>query len=368
MEVLSGVSSGFAVVSLALQLAEKVTRIHDFWRSVRDAPVQILIIGLLYDPLLKTMTFAFSDRFCDSFCELLRQHRPILQYPDLVLRRCILEFCARCSFGAFKDILSLGETLLEPEVRGESILDLLARREWDESGLTARLRFLQNRGVDLLSVSKERDFTPFSIAAQSPNALKCWVASLQNCGIDDREIVAVQLSSSTFVLFRGGWEWESETLHHLLTVCKGLPVIQREHRRCTLCSVGTMDGLEHQPWWLGIGAGLSTRNCICRLLSLVGSRYRDLCPSREHECDLGWNNILGDDKVDVEDVAMEETGQNTDDDSRGPEYEDEQPDYEDEWKPGEWMCKECWNGYDERDSGSEVEEEPRLKIPGSFVY
>ncbi|KAK6225205.1 hypothetical protein QIS74_01252 [Colletotrichum tabaci] len=41
MEVLSGVSSGFAVVSLALQLAEKVTKIHDFWRSVRDAPDEL---------------------------------------------------------------------------------------------------------------------------------------------------------------------------------------------------------------------------------------------------------------------------------------------------------------------------------------
>lgn len=32
---------GFAVVSLALQLAEKVTKIHDFWRSVRDAPDEL---------------------------------------------------------------------------------------------------------------------------------------------------------------------------------------------------------------------------------------------------------------------------------------------------------------------------------------
>ncbi|TQN69478.1 hypothetical protein CSHISOI_06014, partial [Colletotrichum shisoi] len=41
MEVLSGVSSGFAVVSLALQLAEKVTKTHDFWRSVRGAPDEL---------------------------------------------------------------------------------------------------------------------------------------------------------------------------------------------------------------------------------------------------------------------------------------------------------------------------------------
>lgn len=38
---MDGVSSAFAVVSLALQLADSVKKLYDFWESVRDAPRDI---------------------------------------------------------------------------------------------------------------------------------------------------------------------------------------------------------------------------------------------------------------------------------------------------------------------------------------
>lgn len=57
MEVLSGVASGFAVVSLAVQLADKVKDVYDFWHSVREAPGSIRVIcndlKILSDVLLE---------------------------------------------------------------------------------------------------------------------------------------------------------------------------------------------------------------------------------------------------------------------------------------------------------------------------
>lgn len=38
MDGLSAAASGIAVVSLAIQLAESVKKLHDFWESVKDAP------------------------------------------------------------------------------------------------------------------------------------------------------------------------------------------------------------------------------------------------------------------------------------------------------------------------------------------
>lgn len=38
MDGLSGVASGFAVASLAVQLAESVKKLYDFWESVKGAP------------------------------------------------------------------------------------------------------------------------------------------------------------------------------------------------------------------------------------------------------------------------------------------------------------------------------------------
>ena len=38
---MDGAASAFAVVSLALQLADSVKKLYDFWESVRDAPRDI---------------------------------------------------------------------------------------------------------------------------------------------------------------------------------------------------------------------------------------------------------------------------------------------------------------------------------------
>ncbi|OBR03407.1 hypothetical protein CH63R_12534 [Colletotrichum higginsianum IMI 349063] len=265
------------------------------------------LIGTLFQySLRRTTTFAVSDLFCDSLCELLRQYRvtfrQILQHSDDSMRQCILNFSARCSFGAFQDILSLDETLIETMSDTSSILHFLAESEWDESELTARLLFLRNRGVDLLSVS-EKYHAPLLRAVRNPNWLRTWVASLRNCGKSFQEIgVAVH--------------WDA------------------------------FQAL------------------------LVGSRYRNLCPSQEHECGFGSNSILHD-AVEIEYLNMEggaeadDEYQDTNDEDWETEYEDGQSDDEDEWKPGEWICWECYERC--RDSKSEVAEDTELKIPGSFV-
>ena len=41
MEALAAASSVLAVVSLALQLADNVQRLVDFWDSVKDAPTEV---------------------------------------------------------------------------------------------------------------------------------------------------------------------------------------------------------------------------------------------------------------------------------------------------------------------------------------
>jgi hypothetical protein len=41
MEVLAAASSVFAVVSLALQLADNVQRLADFWDSIKDGPAEV---------------------------------------------------------------------------------------------------------------------------------------------------------------------------------------------------------------------------------------------------------------------------------------------------------------------------------------
>jgi len=38
MDDLSAATSGIAVVSIAIQLADSVTKLHYFWGSVKDAP------------------------------------------------------------------------------------------------------------------------------------------------------------------------------------------------------------------------------------------------------------------------------------------------------------------------------------------
>ena len=41
MDGLSAAASGIAVVSIAIQLAESVKKLHDFWSSVKDAPDEV---------------------------------------------------------------------------------------------------------------------------------------------------------------------------------------------------------------------------------------------------------------------------------------------------------------------------------------
>ncbi|TQN69479.1 putative ankyrin repeat protein [Colletotrichum shisoi] len=231
----------------------------------------------------ETTTSSISDRFCESFCELLRQYRVplqrILQRSDSSDRFLFSRFYKKCSFGAFQSCLNLNEALLEPMSSGESILHFLAESGWDETELTARLQSLQNRGVDLLSVSGGFP-TPLSRAARNPDWLRTWVASLQNCGTSVQQI------------------------------------------------------------------GFLTQKCICRLLSRVGSQYQKLRPSQEHECGFGSNSILRD-AVGIEYLSMEggaeadDEDQDTNDEDWETECEDGQSDDEDEWEPGEWIYPEC---------------------------
>jgi hypothetical protein len=45
MEVLSGVSSAFAVVSLAIELSDRIKKFCEFWDSIREAPQSIRTIA-----------------------------------------------------------------------------------------------------------------------------------------------------------------------------------------------------------------------------------------------------------------------------------------------------------------------------------
>ncbi|KAL9612035.1 MAG: hypothetical protein Q9167_003361 [Letrouitia subvulpina] len=44
MEGLSAAASGLAVASIAIQLAESVKKLYDFWNSIKDAPEAVRII------------------------------------------------------------------------------------------------------------------------------------------------------------------------------------------------------------------------------------------------------------------------------------------------------------------------------------
>jgi hypothetical protein len=57
MEVLSGVSSAFAVVSLAIELGGKTKKLCDFWSSIQEAPKEIR--GISRD--LKIISDVLSD-------------------------------------------------------------------------------------------------------------------------------------------------------------------------------------------------------------------------------------------------------------------------------------------------------------------
>lgn len=44
MEGLSAAASGLAVASIAIQLADSVKKLHDFWDSIKDAPETVRVI------------------------------------------------------------------------------------------------------------------------------------------------------------------------------------------------------------------------------------------------------------------------------------------------------------------------------------
>lgn len=52
---MDGVSSAFAVVSLAIQLVETGEKISNFLKSVRDAPNEVIRLGQTLDQLNSTL-------------------------------------------------------------------------------------------------------------------------------------------------------------------------------------------------------------------------------------------------------------------------------------------------------------------------
>ena len=55
-EILSTVASGIAVVTVAVQLAENVKKLCDFWNSIKEAPEEIQAISLDLELLSSVLT------------------------------------------------------------------------------------------------------------------------------------------------------------------------------------------------------------------------------------------------------------------------------------------------------------------------
>lgn len=56
MDGLSAASSGIAVVSIAIQLAESFKKLHDFWKSIKEAPEDIRDISVDLELLSSVLT------------------------------------------------------------------------------------------------------------------------------------------------------------------------------------------------------------------------------------------------------------------------------------------------------------------------
>ena len=56
MEALGGAASVIGVVSLALQVCEKLRNVHDFWQSVKEAPDDIARISTEIDLFMRWLT------------------------------------------------------------------------------------------------------------------------------------------------------------------------------------------------------------------------------------------------------------------------------------------------------------------------
>lgn len=67
MDGLSSAASGFAVISLAIQLADGVKKLCDFWNSVKDAPEDIQgVIADLRLLLIVLTEMAVEDQHVES--------------------------------------------------------------------------------------------------------------------------------------------------------------------------------------------------------------------------------------------------------------------------------------------------------------
>ena len=56
MDGLSSAASGVAVVSVAVQMAESVKKLYDFWRSIEEAPEDVRMISMDLELLSSVLT------------------------------------------------------------------------------------------------------------------------------------------------------------------------------------------------------------------------------------------------------------------------------------------------------------------------
>ena len=69
MDALSSAASGMAVVSLAVQLAENIKKLCDFWNSIKDAPEDIREIAMeleLLSSVLARIAYETQDPIPDA--------------------------------------------------------------------------------------------------------------------------------------------------------------------------------------------------------------------------------------------------------------------------------------------------------------
>lgn len=84
MDGLSSASAVFAVVSVAIQLAETIHKLVEFWKAVEDAPDNVAGIfrelGLLSKILTQSHELAQRHSFSDTFDEALKDcHSKIIR-------------------------------------------------------------------------------------------------------------------------------------------------------------------------------------------------------------------------------------------------------------------------------------------------
>lgn len=71
-EALSTVASGIAVVTVAVQLAESVKKLCDFWNSIKEAPEEIQAISLDLELLSSVLTqIAYEAQHVEPYATLV---------------------------------------------------------------------------------------------------------------------------------------------------------------------------------------------------------------------------------------------------------------------------------------------------------